>query len=222
METEPVEEQGPIGSYQLLSVVPDRFRTVLICVHDIVAAEHSVTFNQHNTIISDNGTAYTLRIHRDPTSREWRVPLTVTFRAPHPPTAAYPNRDAPQLTTGQHIQERPAKRTRTKHCYPRRSPPRPHRARTRRSAMPSHDHYLAQYGSDTVRHTTRLLSSTLPRLRSCQTQQGQQINLVKTTTSPTTATTHRQTLTCANHHQNRSLTGRNPTRTRGGHTLGYW
>ena len=95
METEPVEEQGPIGSYQLLSVVPDRFRTVLICVHDIVAAEHSVTFNQHNTIISDNGTAYTLRIHRDPTSREWRVPLTVTFRAPHPPTAAYPNRDAP-------------------------------------------------------------------------------------------------------------------------------
>ena len=79
METEPVEEQGYIGSYQL-SVVPDRFRTALICVHDIVAAGHSVTFNQHNTIISDNGAAYTLRIHRDPTSREWRVPLTVLER----------------------------------------------------------------------------------------------------------------------------------------------
>ncbi len=80
METEPVEEQGHIGSYQL-SVVPDRFRTALICVHDdIVAAGHSVTFNQHNTIISDNGAAYTLRIHRDPTSREWRVPLNVLER----------------------------------------------------------------------------------------------------------------------------------------------
>jgi hypothetical protein len=79
METEPVEEQGYIGSYQL-SVVPDRFRTALICVHDIVAAGHSVTFNQHNTVISDNGAAYTLRIHRDPTSREWRVPLTVLER----------------------------------------------------------------------------------------------------------------------------------------------
>ena len=79
METEPVEEQGQIGSYQL-SVVPDRFRTALICVHDIVASGHSVTFNQHNTIISDNGAAYTLRIQRDPTSREWRVPLTVLER----------------------------------------------------------------------------------------------------------------------------------------------
>ena len=61
METEPVEEQIHIGSYQLY-VVPDRFRTALICVHEIVAAGHSVTFNQHNTIISDNGAAYTLLI----------------------------------------------------------------------------------------------------------------------------------------------------------------
>ena len=70
MEIEPVEEHEYIGSYQL-SVVSDRFRTALICVHDIIAADHSVTFNQHNTVISDNGAAYTLRIHRDPTSREW-------------------------------------------------------------------------------------------------------------------------------------------------------
>jgi hypothetical protein len=77
MKTEPVEEQGHFGSYQL-SVVPDRFRTALICVHDIVAAGHSVTFNQHNSIISDNGAAYTLRAHRDPTSREWWVPLAVS------------------------------------------------------------------------------------------------------------------------------------------------
>ena len=77
MEVEPVEEQGYIGSYQI-SVVPDRFRTALICVHDIVDDGHSVFFNQHNnTVISDNGAAYTLRIHRDPTSRDWRVPLTV-------------------------------------------------------------------------------------------------------------------------------------------------
>jgi hypothetical protein len=82
METEPVEEQGYIGSYQL-SVVPDRFRTALICVHDMVAPGHSVTFNQHNTIISDNGAAYTLRIQRDPTSRERRVPLTVLKRLTH-------------------------------------------------------------------------------------------------------------------------------------------
>ena len=134
-----------------------------------------------------------------------RTTNATTFRAPHPPTAAYPNRDLPQLTAGQLIQERPTTRTRTKHCYPRRSPPRPHRARTRRSALPSRKHYLAQHGSDTIRHTTSFLSPTLPHLRSCQTQQGQQTNLVKTTTSPTTATPRRQTFTYANHHQNRSL-----------------
>jgi hypothetical protein len=82
METEPVDEQGQIGSYQL-SVVPDRFRTALICVHDIVNAGHTVSFNQHYTIISDIDAAYTVRVHRDPLSREWRVPLSILERLTH-------------------------------------------------------------------------------------------------------------------------------------------
>jgi len=79
MELEPVEEQGRIGSYQL-SIVPDRFRTALISVNDIVATGHTVTFPQHYTIIADIGGAYTIRIPRNPSSREWRVPLSILER----------------------------------------------------------------------------------------------------------------------------------------------
>jgi hypothetical protein len=225
METEPVEEQGYIGSYQL-SVVPDRFRTALIYVHDIVAAGHSVTFNQHNTHLQKRRCLYTPHTpgsHLQRMTRATHCARTTnatTFNAPNPPTAAYPHKDAPQLTAGQHIQERMTTRTRTKHRFPRRSPPRPHRARTRRSALPSRELYLAQHGSDTVRHTPSLLSSTMPRLCPCQAQQGQQTNLVKTTTGPTTATPSRHTLTNAERHQNRIFNGRNPTGTKGGQTLG--
>ena len=74
METEPVEETSHIGSYPI-SVVPNRYRTALVCVHDIVSAGHVVTFTDHETIVSDIGSAYTLRIPRIPDSREWRVPL---------------------------------------------------------------------------------------------------------------------------------------------------
>ena len=85
METEPVEEMATIGSYQT-SIVPDRFSTALVCVHDIVAA---ATFTNGDTIITDIGSAYTLRIPRNPTSREWRVPLHILqrltdLRAAHP------------------------------------------------------------------------------------------------------------------------------------------
>ncbi len=149
-----------------------------------------------------------------------RTTNATTLHAPNPPTAAHPHRDAPQLTTGKHIQERTTTRTRTKHRYPRRSPPRPHRARTRRSTLPCREHHLAQHGSDTIRHTPRILSPTMPRLRPCQTQQGQQTNLVKTTTGPTTSIPSRHTLTHTDHHQKRSFTGRHPKGTRGGHTLG--
>ena len=88
METEPVEETSHIGSYQL-SIVPNRYRTALVCVHDIVAAGHVVTFTNFEAIISDVGSAYTLRIPRVPDSREWRVPLHLLerlteLRASHP------------------------------------------------------------------------------------------------------------------------------------------
>jgi hypothetical protein len=79
METEPVEEVSHIGSYSL-SIVPNRYRTALVCVHDIVAAGHVVTFTHHEAIISDVGSAYTLRIPRIPDSREWRVPLHLLER----------------------------------------------------------------------------------------------------------------------------------------------
>jgi hypothetical protein len=88
METEPVEETSHIGSYQL-SIVPNRYRTALVCVHDIVASGHVVTFTNFEAIISDVGSAYTLRIPRVPDSREWRVPLHLLerlteLRASHP------------------------------------------------------------------------------------------------------------------------------------------
>ena len=79
METEPVEEVSHIGSYPL-SIVPNRYRTALVCVHDIVSAGHVVTFTNHETIVSDVGGAYTLRIPRIPDSREWRVPLHLLQR----------------------------------------------------------------------------------------------------------------------------------------------
>ena len=88
METEPVEEMASIGSYQA-SIVPDRFSTALVCVHDIVATGHNVTFTNGETIVTDIGGAYTLRIPRNPASREWRVPLHILqrltdLRAAHP------------------------------------------------------------------------------------------------------------------------------------------
>ena len=79
METEPVEEVSNIRSYAL-SIVPNRYRTALVCVHDIVAAGHVVTCTHHEVIISDVGSAYTLRIPRIPDSREWRVPLHLLER----------------------------------------------------------------------------------------------------------------------------------------------
>ncbi len=45
-----------------------------------VAAGHVVTFTHHEAIISDIGSAYTLRIPRIPDSREWRVPLHLLER----------------------------------------------------------------------------------------------------------------------------------------------
>jgi hypothetical protein len=56
METEPVEETSHIGSYPL-SVVPNQYRTALVCVHEIVSAGHVVTFIDHATIVSDIGSA---------------------------------------------------------------------------------------------------------------------------------------------------------------------
>ena len=88
METEPVEEHAQIGQYNT-SLVPDRFSTALVCVHDIVTAGHTVTFTDHHTIISDIGSSYTLTTPRQPASREWRVPLYILqrltdLRAAHP------------------------------------------------------------------------------------------------------------------------------------------
>jgi hypothetical protein len=97
METEPVEEVSTIGSYPL-SIVPNRYHTALVCVHDIVSAGHVVTFTNTETIVSDVGGAYTLRIPRIPTSREWRVPLHLLqrltdLRASHPLHQLQPHHD---------------------------------------------------------------------------------------------------------------------------------
>jgi hypothetical protein len=47
-------------------------------------------------------------------------------------------------------------------------------------------------------------------------QQGQQVNLIETASSPTTATPHSHNLTRANHHQNQNPKGHKSTRARGG------
>ncbi len=78
METETVEEVSHIGSYPL-SIVPNRYRTALVCVHDIVSAGQ-VTFTNTETTVSDIAGAYTLRIPRIPDSREWRVHLHLLQR----------------------------------------------------------------------------------------------------------------------------------------------
>ena len=75
----PVEEVSHIGSYPL-SIVPNRYRTALVCVHDIVSAGHVVTFTNTETIAIDIGGAYTLRIPCIPDSREWRLPLHLLQR----------------------------------------------------------------------------------------------------------------------------------------------
>ncbi len=97
METEPVEEVSHIGSYPI-SIVPNRYRTALVCVHDIVSAGHVITFTNHETIVSDVGGTYTLRIPRIPDSREWRVPLHVLqrltdLRLEHPLHNPQPHQD---------------------------------------------------------------------------------------------------------------------------------
>ena len=92
---EPVEETSHISSYPL-SIVPNRYRTALVCVHDIVTAGHVVTFTNAETIISDVDSAYTLRIPRIPDSREWRVPLQrlTDLRTSHPLHHPQPHNDS--------------------------------------------------------------------------------------------------------------------------------
>jgi hypothetical protein len=98
METEPVEEVSHIGSYPL-SIVPNRYRTALVCVHDIVSAGHVITFTNHETMVSDVGGAYTLlHIHRIPDSREWRFPFHLLqrltdLRTAHPLHSPQPQQD---------------------------------------------------------------------------------------------------------------------------------
>jgi hypothetical protein len=97
METEPVEEVSAIGSYPL-SIVPNRYHPALVCVHDIVSEWPVVTFTNTETIVSDIGGAYTLRILRISTSREWRVPLHLLqrltdLRASHPLHHLQPHND---------------------------------------------------------------------------------------------------------------------------------
>ena len=98
IETEPIEEVSAIGSCPL-PIVPNHYHTALVCVHDIVSEGHVVTFTNTEKIISDVGGAYTLRIPRIPTSREWRVPLHLLqrltdLRASHPLHHLQPHHDS--------------------------------------------------------------------------------------------------------------------------------
>jgi len=79
METESVEETTTIGDY-MASLVPDRYSTALICVHDITMSGHTVIFTNTATIIEDVGGRYAIHIPRTPASREWQTPLNLLHR----------------------------------------------------------------------------------------------------------------------------------------------
>ena len=79
METETVEDAARVGNYEA-SIVPDRFKTALLCVHDIVSTGHTVLFTDNGVFIEDIGDRYSLNIPRIPASREWRAPLHVLQR----------------------------------------------------------------------------------------------------------------------------------------------
>jgi hypothetical protein len=108
IETESVEETTTIGDY-MASLVPDRYSTALICVHDITMSGHTVIFTNTATIVEDIGGRYYIHIPRTPTSREWRTPLNLLHRPttlchlqpltetlPHPDTQRQNTRDGPQ------------------------------------------------------------------------------------------------------------------------------
>ena len=97
METETVEDAARVGNYEA-SIVPDRFKTALLCVHDIVSTGHTVLFTDNGVFIEDIGDRYSLNIPRIPASREWRAPLNVLqrlteLRTQHPIQQAQPHPD---------------------------------------------------------------------------------------------------------------------------------
>ena len=100
-ETESVEETTTIGDY-MASLVPDRYSTALICVHDITMSGHTVIFTNTATIVEDFGGRYSIHVPRTPTSREWRIPLNLLHRLttlrPHRDTAA-PGPNAHRMTS---------------------------------------------------------------------------------------------------------------------------
>jgi hypothetical protein len=96
-ETESVEETTTIGDY-MTSLVPDRYSTALICVHDITMSGHTVIFTNTAIIVEDIGGRYSIHIPRTPTSREWRTPLHLLHRLTrlgqlHPLTETLPHPD---------------------------------------------------------------------------------------------------------------------------------
>ena len=104
METESVEETTKIGDY-MVSLVPNRYSTALICVHDITMSGHTVIFTNTATIVEDIGGTYSIHIPRIPLYREWRTPSTSStdsqhsaIYTPHQDTAA-PGPDAHRMTS---------------------------------------------------------------------------------------------------------------------------
>jgi hypothetical protein len=79
METESVEETTTIGDY-MASLVPDRYSTAVICVHDITMSGHTVIFTNTVTIVEDIGGRYSIHIPRILLCREWRTPLNLLHR----------------------------------------------------------------------------------------------------------------------------------------------
>jgi hypothetical protein len=63
-----------VGNYDF-QLTPDKCAATLVSVDQIVKAGHDVTFSNHQTVIADVNNGYRLRYARNPSSREWKIPI---------------------------------------------------------------------------------------------------------------------------------------------------
>jgi hypothetical protein len=158
METEPVEEVSYIGSYPL-SIVPNRYRSALVFVHDIVSTGHVITFTSAVPTPSVFPTIPTQENGASPTLASASHRLTHRISTPQP-TAAQRFR----LTIIPPIPECSSTRDTLQHHNSDNPPPQPYRTRHGGPDVHCRNHHLTQHVRHSRGHQEGILSTTLPRL----------------------------------------------------------
>jgi len=69
-----VDKLIDVGTYDF-QLTPDKCAATLVSVDQIVKSGHDVTFSNHQTVIADVNNGYRLRYSRNPSSREWKIPI---------------------------------------------------------------------------------------------------------------------------------------------------